>query len=171
MNIVDGPAKVTQLIKNCITSEMVEDGLLEEVNQFVPSYRFDEEVEEPFIGLFEHETTPAINGTLSHKIEMQTPFEFICIVYDDEDLEKSEIKGKTLACKVAASIAKNFTRVTVNGEVIPVLKPVLESIQPIGLVEVVDKSDTAVATSVRISIHYYIDWMACYKKNNNNNGD
>ena len=45
MNIVDGPAKVTQLIKDCITLEMVEDGILEDVNTFIPSYRFDEEIE------------------------------------------------------------------------------------------------------------------------------
>ena len=167
MNIIDGPANVTRLVKQCITSEMVPGGILEEVNQFVPSYRLDEEVEEPFIGLFEQETTPVVNGTLSHKIEMQTPFEFVCVVYDDEDIEQSEIKGKTLACKVAASIAKNFTR-KLDDERIPVLKPTIEGIYPIGLVEVVDKSEQAVATSVRIRINYNVDWMVCYKKQLNN---
>lgn len=166
MNIVEGPAKVTQLIKDCITSEMTEDGLLSEVVSFVPSYEFEDEIEEPFIGLFEQETRPVTDGTLSHKIELQTPFEFICVVYDEDDMEQSEIKGKRLACKVAASIAKHFTR-KVDGETIPIKKPVIEAIYTPGTVDVVDKSERAVATSIRISIHYYVDWMICYKENLN----
>ena len=161
MNIVDGPAKVTQLIKDCITLEMVQDGILEDVNTFIPSYRFDEEIEEPCIGLFEQETTPIEDGTLSHKIEMQTIFEFICIYYDDEDIEQSEIKGKELAGKVAASIAKNFRRVDSQGNTVPVKKPVLEGFYPAGTVEVQDKGEEAVATSVRIRINYYVDWLSC----------
>lgn len=170
MNIVEAQAKVTQLIKNCITSEMVEGGILEEVNDFVPSYRFEDEIEEPFIGLFEHETTPVIDGTLSHKIELQTPFEFVCGVYDDEDIEQSEIKGKKLAGKVAASIAKNFKR-KLDDEIIPLRKIVLDAMYPVGTVDVVDKSEQAVATSVIIRVHYNIDWLICYKQNvGENNG-
>ena len=165
MNIVEGPAKVTQLIKDCIHAEMVEDGLLEEVVSFIPSYQFDDEIEEPFIGLWEQETRPVVDGTLSHKIEFQTPFEFICVVYDEDDMEQSEIKGKKLACKVAASIAKHFTR-QVDGEAIPVKKPVFEILNTVGTVDIVDKSDRAVATSIRISINYYVDWMICYKNQN-----
>ena len=161
MNIVEGPAKVTQLIKDCITLEMVDGGILEDVNSFIPSYRFDEDIEEPCIGLFEQETTPVIDGTLSHKIEVQTIFEFICIVYDDEDIEQSEIKGKELAGRVAASIAKNFRRKDSQGNTVPVKKPVLEGLNPVGTVEVQDKGEEAVATSISIRINYYIDWLSC----------
>ena len=163
MNIVEGPAKITQLIKDCITQEMVKGGILKEVNEFVPSYRLDGEIEEPFIGLFEQETTPIVNGTLSHKLELRTPFEFVCVVYDDEDIEQSEIKGKQLACKVAAAIAKNFLRKDSDGNSISISRLNLEAIYPVGTVEVVDKSEEAVATSVRISIDYYVDWLICQK--------
>ena len=165
MNIVTGPARVTQLIKDCITAEMNENGILHDVNSFIPSYRFDEEIEEPLIGLFEQETTPVESGTLSHKIKLRTPFEFICVVYDDEDKEQSEIKGKKLAGRVAASIAKNFNRTDGEGNSVPILKPILETIYPVGTVNVVDKSEEAVATSVRIVIEYYVDWLICYKQN------
>lgn len=164
MNIVEGPAKVTQLIKDCITAEMEEGGLLEDVVEFVPSYNFDEEIEEPFIGLFEQETTPVTNGTLSHKIELQTPFDFLCIVYDEDNLEQSEIKGKKLACRVAASIAKNFRRTDEQGQSVPILRPTIEAIYPVGTVDIVEKADKAIATSIRIRINYYVDWMICYKK-------
>ena len=164
MNIVEGPVKVTQLIKKCITDEMVEGGLLEDVNTFIPSYRFDDEIEEPAIGLFEQETTPVTDGTLSNKIEFTTPFEFICIVYDDEDMEQSEIKGKELAGRVAASIARNFTRKDNEGNNVSIKKPVIEAISPVGTVSVQDKSEEAVATSIRIKINYYVDWLICRRK-------
>ena len=163
MNIVEGPARVTQLMKDCITAEMTEGGLLEDVNTFIPSYKFNEEIEEPAIGIFEQETVPVVSGTLSKKIELQTPFEFICIVYDDEDIEQSEIKGKNLACRVAASIAKNFSRITIDGKSVPILKPTIESIYPVGTVEVQDKGEEAVATSIRIRINYYVDWLVCMR--------
>ena len=163
MNIIEGPAKVTQLMKDCITAEMVPGGILEDVNSFIPSYRFDEEIEEPCIGLFEQETTPVVDGTLSHKIELQTPFEFVCVVYDDEDIEQSEIKGKELAGRVAASIARNFRRIDSEGHRVPILKPTIEAIYPVGTVEVQDKGEEAVATSIRIVINYYVDWLVCMK--------
>ena len=150
-------------MKDCITAEIREGGLLEDVNTFVPSYRFNEEIEEPAIGLFEQETVPTVSGTLSKKIELQTPFEFVCIVYDDESIEQSEIKGKNLACRVAASIAKNFTRLTVDGKSVPILKPTIEAIYPVGTVEVQDKGEEAVATSIRIRINYYVDWLVCMR--------
>ena len=166
MNIVDGPAKVTKLVKQCIQLEL-DDGILSDVITFVPSYNFDGEIEEPAIGLFEHETTPVVTGTLSRQIELQTPFEFICIVYDDEDIEKAEIKSKELAGKVAAAIARNFQR-ELDGEIIPMLKPVLNSINPVGTVTVEGKSDLAVATSVRITINYYVDWLICRQRGEGN---
>ena len=113
--------------------------------------------------MFEQETVPTVSGTLSKKIELQTPFEFVCIVYDDENIEQSEIKGKNLACRVAASIAKNFTRLTVDGKSVPILKPTIEAIYPVGTVEVQDKGEEAVATSIRIRINYYVDWLVCMR--------
>lgn len=166
LNIVKGPEAVTKLVKKCITKEMTEDGLLHDVETFVPSYRLDEKFEEPAIWLFEQETTikDGKNGALSHQLLLQTPFEFVCVVYDEDDIEQSEIKGKNLAGRVAASIAKNFSRKNEDNEWIAT-KPVLEAIYPVGTVAVDEKDEKAVATSVRIIFEYYVDWKICCKQN------
>ena len=65
------------------------------------------------------------------------------------------------------TIAKNFTR-KVDGETISILKPSIEAIYPIGTVDVQDKGEEAVATSIRIVISYYVDWMICYRQYNQN---
>ena len=39
MNIVEGLAAVSQIVKRCLRDEMCEGGLLEVVNTVIPSYR------------------------------------------------------------------------------------------------------------------------------------
>ena len=167
MNIVDGLGAVSQIVKRCIREEMVQGGLLEDVETFIPSYRTDEPHEEPAIWLFEHETTVVEDGRLSKQIKLQTPFEFVCIVYDEDSLEESELKGKNLAGRVAASIGKNFRRMDDEGNQIS-SKPVLEGFYPYGTVEIDERSDKTVITSVRITIEYTVNWVISCK---NNNGD
>ena len=156
MNIIKGPSEVTKMIKSCITEEITEEGLLSEVETFIPSYRMDEHMEEPCIWLFEHETTVADgeSGRLS----------FVCVVYDEEDIEQSELKGKELACRVAATIAKNLRRKNTDGDVIlENLK--FQALYPVGTVTIEGKSDKAPATSVRLIVEYYVDWAICCMKN------
>ena len=152
---------------------MTNDGLLNEVETFVPSYRLDEDMEEPCVWLFEHETLVADgkSGKLSHKVLLSTTYEFVCVVYDDDDIEQSELKGKQLAFKVAASIAKNIKRVNENGEtILNALK--FEALYPVGTVSIKGKSQKAPATSVRIIVEFYVDWAICCRKNFKiNNGD
>lgn len=174
MNIVSSQEIITSRIKECIYNEMTPDGLLSDVNTFIPSYRMDEEMDEPCIWLFEHPTTIANDktGALSQKLYLQTPYEFVCIVYDEDDIEQSEMKGKNLAGRVARSITKNQRQVNNDGAISKIL---FDALYPVGEVAIKNKSDSAPATSVRIIAKYYIDWTNCCKKKNenenNDNGD
>lgn len=155
--ITEGPAAVTQMVKDCIRQEMQPEGLLSDVVTFVPAYLYEEEYEEPLVWIYEHETTGVDgNGTLFHKQLLQTPFEFFCVVYD-EDLEQSEILGKDLATRVAAAIKKNIMR---NGEDDSYIfdKVLFDHLYPSGTVDVVEKGDRAVTTSIKLTIQYYVDW-------------
>ena len=149
MNIINSQELVTTRIKECIYSEMNSEGLLHDVETFIPSYRMDEPMEEPCVWLFEHPTTVADDkkGLLGGKLYLQTPFEFVCIVYDEDDIEQSEMAGKNLASRVARSIIKNSVK-----------------LNPVGEVTIKNKSNKAPATSVRIIVKYYIDWMNCCKE-------
>lgn len=170
MNIISSQEIITTRIKECINAEMNPDGLLADVETFIPSYRMEEEMEEPCIWLFEHPTTLADDkvGALSQKLKLQTPYEFVCVVYDEEDIEQSEMLGKNLASRVAASIAKNSKQLN-EDRLISKIK--FDALYPVGEVTIQNKSDKAPATSVRIIVQYYIDWMNCCRKNNNENND
>ena len=174
LSIIESQEKVTEKIKECITAEMCEDGLLEDVETFVPSYRMDEPMEEPLVWLFEHPTTVADpkSGALSQRMLLQTPFEFVCVVYDEEDIEQSEMLGKNLASRVAASIACNAHKFADGGRLFNRVK--FDTLYPVGEVLIDEKSEKAPATSVRIIVEYYVDWRLCCKKeleNNDNQGD
>ena len=170
MNIISSQELITNRIKECIRLEMNPDGLLSDVETFIPSYRMEEEMEEPLIWLFEHPTTIADDktGSLSQKLKLQTPYEFVCVVYDEDDIEESEMLGKNLASRVAASIAKNHIKL--NEDKI-ISKIEFETLYPVGEIEIKNKSDKAPATSVRVIAKYWIDWMNCCKKKNNNDND
>lgn len=172
LNIIEGPEAVTRMVKQCITKELAEDGILSDVEMFIPSYRSDEEIEEPCIWLFEQETTIASGkGTLSSKLELQTPFEFYCIVYDEDDIEQSEIKGKNLASRIAACIAKNHIRL-INDYQIQGLRPLFEELTPVGFVEDEELGEKVPITKLRINFIYNVDWKICCQFNKKmNDGD
>ena len=167
MNIISSQDLITRRIKECVRAEMGPGGLLEDVETFVPSYRMKEEMEEPLIWLFEHPTTIADDktGALSQKLKLQTPYEFVCVVYDEDDIEESEMLSKNLASRVAASIAKNHIRL--NSDRL-IQKIEFETLYPVGEVSIRNKSDDAPATSVRIIAKYWIDWMNCCRKKKEN---
>ena len=163
MNIIKGQELITTRIKECIRLEMKPGGLLSDVETFIPSYRMEEEMEEPLIWLFEHPTTLADDktGALSQKLKLQTPFEFVCVVYDEDDMEESEMLGKNLASRVAASITKNHVNLNKEGLI---SKIDFDTLYPVGEVTIKGKSNNAPATSVRIICKYWVDWMNCCKK-------
>ena len=163
MNIIDSQELVTIRIKECIYSEMHSGGLLHDVETFIPSYRMDEPMEEPCVWLFEHPTTVADDkkGLLGGELYLQTPFEFVCIVYDDDDIEQSEMAGKNLASRVTLSIIKNIIKLNKDGAI---KKIDFDTLYPVGEITIKNKSNKAPATSIRIIVKYYIDWMKCCKE-------
>lgn len=165
MKINKGISVIAESIKECIITEMKPEGILNDVKTFIPSYRIDEGFEEPCIWLVEHETTPVSDkkGTLTHKQHLQTPFEFVCMIYDEEDLEQSEINGRDLAGRVVLSLLKNFSRITKNSG-IKFTRPVFEALYPIGFKDIIDSGDKLVATSVKLNFEYYIEWNISCKK-------
>lgn len=168
LNIIEGPEAVTKMVKQCITKELTEEGILSDVVTFIPSYRFEEEIEEPCIWLFEQETTVYDgDGALSDKLHLQTPFEFYCIVYDEENIEQSEINGKNLANRIAASIAKNHFRVLKEDTMIQGLKPIYEGTFPVGFVEDEELGEEVPITKLRLNFIYYVDWKICCQFKNN----
>ena len=153
-----GPVAVTRMIKDCIRQEMNPEGLLSDVESFVPAYRSEEEWEEPLIWVYEHETIGVEgSGTLFNKQLLQTPFEFFCVAYSEDDLEQSEILGKCLATRVAAAIKHNIKHTDDEGSY-QLKRLLFSSLNTPGTVDIVGKSERAVVTSVKVTLEYFVDW-------------
>ena len=156
--ITKGPLAITQIVKDCIRQEMNENGLLSDVETFIPAYRYEEEFDEPIIWLYEHETTGVEGaGALFNQQLLQTPFEFFCVVYNDDGIEESEIQGKDLAIRVAASVKKNMIHIDEDNS-FRLKRIAFDSLYPSGTVDVVGKSERAVIASVKLILEYFVDW-------------
>lgn len=165
VNIKTGFEKLDQIMNCCITREMATDGLLEDVETFVNTYYEEGQVEEPVIWMTQHPTTANRQADISQTMELVTPFEFDCGVYDVE-IEDANRLSQNLANRVILSILKNWQ--TVQAEVLPgkrMIKNItLNRYSPLGYVDVKGKSDKVPVTGVVLDIHHIVNWSMCLKQ-------
>ena len=174
VNIVSGFENVYKVIKGCIDAEMVPDGLLEDVESFIPIYNEEERVDEPLIWMYQLETTPVRNADISQTMDLQTPFQFNCAVYED-DIEDANKETQNLACRVVVSILNNWQ--TIQSQLSPGERQIIsisfDRYYPLGTIDVNKKSDRLPVTGVILNVTHRINWKMCCRtiNNDNNTGD
>ena len=147
--------QVTSAIKQCITDEMVPDGILEDVETFIPSYRLEEPMDLPAVWLYEHPTVLSDDRrTLDGLLSVTTPFEFVCVEYDD-DIETAEIKGKNLAWRVGHVILNNRSKLVNRKKVFSKIE--FKTLYPVGEVQIQGKLNKIPATSIVFDVSYMVN--------------
>lgn len=166
MNIVKVEDKISQTIENYLKLENCSDGLLSDVEQIHCSNYNDEGLDTPCVWIYEHPTTTYREANLDKQMILCTPYEFICIDYDD-DLVIAQRKAKKLALLVCASVLKNHH---INLDPIDTsrifMKIELDTLYPMGLVQIQGKNEKTPAASLRLKFYYMVDWLKCCKKSN-----
>ena len=169
VNILTGFEKVNTIIKGCITAEMVEDGILEDVETFINTYFNEGNVDEPVVWITQHPTTVQKNADISKTLLLKTPFEFDCGVYERE-IEDANTSSQNLCNRVILSILKNWQ--TVQNELLPGQRMIrnieLETYSPMGYVQVTGKSDKVPITGVILNVYHIINWQQCCRQITNN---
>ena len=169
VNILTGFEKVNTIINGCITAEMVEDGILEDVETFVNTYFNEGNVDEPVVWITQHPTTVQKNADISKTLLLKTPFEFDCGVYERE-IEDANTSSQNLCNRVILSILKNWQ--TVQSEELPnnrmIRNITLETYSPMGYVQVTGKSDKVPITGVILNVYHVINWQQCCRQITNN---
>lgn len=172
VNILTGFEKINAIINRCITDEIVENGVLSDVETFVNTYFNEGQVDEPVIWITQHPTTVERNADISKTLLLKTPFEFDCGVYEKE-IEDANTSSQNLCNRVILSILKNWQRV--QSEEIPNQRMIrnitLETYSPMGYVPVTGKSDKVPITGVILNVYHVINWQQCCRQIQNNNGD
>ena len=169
VNILTGFEKINQIINCCITREMTENGLLADVETFVNTYYEEGSIDEPVIWITQHPTTAGRQADISQTMELTTPFEFDCGVYDN-DIEDANMQSQNLANRVILSVLRNWQ--TVQAETLPgqrMIKNItLNRYSPLGYVNVTGKSDRVPVTGVVLDVNHIVNWSLCCKQLNNN---
>ena len=174
VNIKTGFEKLDQIMNCCITREMTQGGLLDDVETFVNTYYNEGEVDEPVIWMTQHPTTASRQADISQTMELVTPFEFDCGVYAVE-LEDANHLSQNLANRVILAVLKNWQ--TVQAEVLTnkrMIKNItLDRYSPLGYVDVKGKSDKVPVTGVILNVNHIVNWTLCCQQieqsNTNNN--
>ena len=176
VNIVSGFENIYEIMKQSIEAELTPTGLLKDVETFIPIYNEEEHVEEPLIWMYQLETTPTRGADISQTMELTTPFQFNCAVYE-RDIEDANTSTQNLACRVVLSILNNWQ--TIQNQILPgnrMIKNItFDRYYPLGTLEVNGKSERLPVTGVILNVNHIINWKLCCRTNNNsnevNNGD
>ena len=163
-NLITGLESITETIKECIKRENVTNGLLEDVEDIITVYNNENGVETPGVCMVQHPTTPVDRVDLRQQLTLSSPFEFVCIEYD-EDPEKAEMKSQNLATRVGLSVLKNYQ--TVQWELYntrTITKIEFDTYRPVGEISVVNKSEKVPVTGIILDVIHIINWENCCKR-------
>ena len=175
VNIVSGFENIYKVMKGCIDAEMTNEGLLKDVETFIPVYLEEEHVEEPVIWMYQLETTPSRTADISQTMELTTPFQFNCAIYES-DIQDANTSAQNLACRVVLAILNNWQTVQAELDTPRFIRNItLDRYYPLGTIEVNGKSERLPVIGVRLNVNHIINWKLCCRTNNDNeevnNGD
>ncbi len=165
MNIVYAMSNIHEIMKGCIEAEMVTDGFLSDVNTFHPVYVEESHIDEPYIWMYQHETIPSRQADISQTMELTTPFQFNCSVYERE-LEDAVISSQNLATRIVPSILNNWQRLQdeiTSGQRI-IRNITFETFYPMGTIDINNKSERLPVVGVVLNVNHVINWRLCCKK-------
>lgn len=163
-SLITGLESITKTIKTCITNENASGGLLEDVEDIITVYNNEDGVEEPAVWMVQHPTTAVKNVDLRQQLTLESPFEFVCIEYD-EDPEKAEEKSQNLATRVALSVLKNYQSVQSElGYTRTISKIEFNTYRPVGEISVVGKSEKVPVTGIILNVIHVVNWMNCCRQ-------
>ena len=165
VSIVSGFENIYKVLKQSIEAEL-EDGLLSDVETFIPVYLDEDRVEEPVVWMYQLETTPVRNADISQTMELSTPFQFNCAFYET-DIEDANTSCQNLACRVVLSILNNWQ--TQQNTLLPGERMItgisLDRYYPLGTIEVNGKSERLPVIGVRLNVRHIINWKMCCRTN------
>lgn len=163
-NIVVGMEALQNILAGCIEAEMTTNGLLSDVQTFKKIYLEEEHIDEPFIWMYQHETRPNRQADISRTMELTTPFQFNCAVYEPE-LEDANESTMNLATRVILSVQRNWQ--TIQNQELPgqrlIRNITLETFYPLGTVDVNNKSERLPVVAAVLNVNHIIDWRLCCK--------
>lgn len=163
VNLVTGFDKVYTIIKESVEAEICEDGILEDVETFIPVYTNEEHVEEPVVWMHQLQTTPGRQADISGTMELVTPFQFNCAVYESE-IEEANAETQNLCNRVAIAILKNWQTVQAEQDSPRMIRNItFQRYYPLGTIDVNGKSERLPVTGIVLEVHHIVNWQMCCK--------
>lgn len=167
-----------------ITTEIKEDGLLEGVEQFIPTYRSHFEVDGTTIWVYKQdwsisrEEVQSIGHTTS---VIEYPFE-VAVIVQRPDIRDADSTAINYQSKVITSVLKNFRPnifkelqddpTKYGGCEYGYIENIhIDTGYNDGSLEAINQEEDVVIKGVLFTLKVNIDWLRCCRTNNNNDDD
>ena len=134
------------------------------MEDIITVYNNEDGIEEPGIWMVQHPTTAREKVDLRQQLTLVSPFEFVCVEYD-QDPEKAEEKGQNLATRVALSVLKNYQSVQESlGDTRTIKAIEFNTYRPVGEISVQGKSEKVPVTGIILDVVHAVNWMNCCRQ-------
>lgn len=146
-----------EVIEHYFKQEL-ENGLLSDVNTFLTSANNKEHIDAPVIWI-EKETITSSYAQHSDSSLIDIPVNIVCCAEVEDDFQSAENASMNLACRCITSLFQNITQPTNLGKHITIRGFTLQSIDPNGTFEIINKTTLLPATRIQLIFHICCNWM------------
>ena len=148
-------------IEQFIKTELEPEGLLSDVKLLINTQLIDDTLETPLIWIDKGTIEPGQQlGDYGRGQSLQLPISFICVGEEQEDIAIAEQQSYSIALRVVTSILQNYTQIRPYTEYdLEFTNVTLNSIEPAGTFEIINKRIILPATRVNFTFEIYNDWM------------
>lgn len=169
---------IPEKFSDWISREICEDGLLEEVERFIPTFRSHFEVDGTTVWIYKQDwriLDTEINslGTSTSTV-IEYPFE-VAVIVQRPDIRRADKKALQLQSKVISSVMKNYypnifrelqedpreAQGTLHGVI---EKITVDTGYNDGSLEAINQEEDVVIKGVLFTLRVCIDWMECIRQ-------
>lgn len=167
--------QIPQQFCQWITTEICEEGLLEEVEKFCSTFRTGGSVLNYEIWVRKLDWTTDMESSMvvsrDTYLTIEYPFEVAVIVDTLDDEEEAESKALQLQAKTIMSIFKNYERSIFDDDSIGFINYLtLDTGYNDGSINPAGREDDVIIKGFQITLNIDINWIMCYRRYEQLNG-
>lgn len=146
------------VIEYYFKQELEGNGILSDVNTFLTSANNKEHIDAPVIWI-EKETITSSYAQHSDSSLIDIPVNIVCCAEVEDDFQTAENASMNLASRCITSLFRNVKKPADLGKHITLRGFTIQSIDPNGTFEIINKTTLLPATRLQLTFHISLNWM------------
>lgn len=154
---------VYNVINYWITNQMTPDGLLHDVEMYIPSSGMYDHLDAPFIWIEKTEITTTTAISHSNAMALQVPVSIVCCAEIIDTLQEAEQYSQNIASRVISSLIFHTTRIRPCGNNLKIrsfkVNRIYPNSNPTNTFEIRNQTMMVCACRIDVLFVFEVDWM------------